>query len=107
MSFSLGYVATIIFKKIQSSNEAISPYNALNVKAYNYALKIAVCCYKKWVTALLKCLKIIVLIYILATVTLTIILFCFEVLNGDMAVYLDKKLCSVVAKCIMTCFHWL
>ena len=43
MSFSLGYVATIIFKKIHSSNEFITPYsttnNALNVKAYNYALK--------------------------------------------------------------------
>ena len=43
MSFSLGYVATIIFNKIHSSNEFITPYstanNALNVKAYNYALK--------------------------------------------------------------------
>jgi len=43
VSFSLGYVATIIFNKIHSSNEFISSYstanNALNVKAYNYALK--------------------------------------------------------------------
>jgi len=43
VSFSLGYVATIIFKKIHSSNEFIAPYsttnNALNVKVYNYTLK--------------------------------------------------------------------
>jgi len=35
--------ATIIFNKVHSSNEFISSYstanNALNVKAYNYALK--------------------------------------------------------------------
>ena len=43
MSFSLGYVATIIFNEIHSSNEFITPYstanNAVNGKVYNYALK--------------------------------------------------------------------
>jgi len=38
MSFSLGYVATIIFKNIHSSNDSITPCsatnNALNVKGY-------------------------------------------------------------------------
>jgi len=67
VSISLGYVATIIFKKIHSCNEFITPYsttnNALNVKPTITLYRIAVCCYKKWVTALLECLKIIVLIY--------------------------------------------
>ena len=43
MSFSLGYIATIIFNKVHNSNEFISPYstadNALNIKVDNYALE--------------------------------------------------------------------
>ena len=61
MSFSLGYVATIIFMKIHSSNEFISPHstanNAINVRAYNYAV-----IKNEFLTDVLERLKIIVVL---------------------------------------------